>query len=191
MYRLIVSSLLLMWAFFTPVQAQTSAEAAAEPIYIESDRLEIDEARGLSIYRGNVHFRQATTHVWADEVMVYVDDQQTVEKIEAEGRPARFHQYPAVDVEELQGEALSIVYRAAEGFVVLEGDASLMQEKNKFAGNRIEYDADKRVVRAGQQEPGESGRVQVVIQPRAKTPPQPDVDAPSDVNNQPDGDVQP
>ncbi len=164
----IVSSLLVLLMAIS-VQAQAAVEMA-EPIYIESDRLEIDEGRGISIYRGNVHFRQATSHVWADEVIVYTNAQQDVEKVEADGRPAKFHQYPAPpEVEELQGQARSIIYRAAEGLVVLEGDASLRQEKNQFSGNRIEYDSNKRVVKAGQKTPDGSGRVQVVIQPRNNT----------------------
>ena len=140
-----------------------------EPIYIESDRLEIDDSKGTSTYFGDVQFRQGGTQIWADEVKVTTDENRELKKLIARGKPARFYQAPGVDVEEAEGEAARIVYTASDELVVLSGKAKMRKAQGEeMASNLIEYDSAKRFMRAGHIEGQETGRVQIVIPPRKK-----------------------
>lgn len=147
----------------------TGAQAAQaqEPIFIESDSLDIDESKGVSIYRGNVVFRQGTATLTAEEITVYAQQRQDVEKIIAIGNPARFQHLAQLEGEQdSSGEAKRIEYYASKALVVLDGDARFQQGDSHFAGNRVEYKSDQKIVRAGKNvSGGKEGRVKIVIQP--------------------------
>ncbi len=142
------------------------------PIHIESDSLDIDDNRGISTYRGNVVFRQGGSYLWADEIVVYIQNRQALEKIKALGRPARFKLVAESgggrqSQTETVGEAELIEYRDEAATLLLKGQARLNQAGNRFSGDVIEYDTQKRIVRAGRAVDSESkGRVKVTILPR-------------------------
>lgn len=163
-----IRAVALVLALLPLAHAQDDSE---QPIYIESDSLDIDDARGISVYRGNVQFRQGGNQLWADEVKVYSKDRRELDKIIATGKPARFHQSPAPGKEqETNGEAEHIEYQSVQGIVILDTHARLTQGENIFTGNRIVYETERRVVRAGKAADEKvPGRVQVVIQPRKKS----------------------
>ena len=146
----------------------SAVEPQQEPIYIESDSLKIDDAKGISTYKGNVVFRQGPDSLRADELVIYAEQRQELKKIVATGKPARFDHQAELVEERSWGEAENIVYEAQLSRVVLNGDARFQQGDNQFSGNRIEYDADKKLVKAGKSDASE-GRVQIVIHPRKKS----------------------
>lgn len=139
-----------------------------EPIFIESDSLKIDDKKGVSTYKGNVTFRQGTASLHADEIVIYTKARQEIEKIIAEGNPAHFEHDAEDDNKDASGEAKRIEYHAVNAIVILDGEARFRQGDNQFAGNRIEYEFDKKLVRAGKSvAPNDEGRVQIMIQPRS------------------------
>lgn len=140
-----------------------------QPIYIEADNVTIDDGRGVAVYRGNVHFKQGSAQLTADEVTVSSTDRKQVDKVVATGAPATFRQRPDNKDEDMRGQATRIEYFANEERVVLENQAQLWQGQNEFTGNRIEYRAGEDVVRA-HKAPDNSRRVQVIIQPRQAAP---------------------
>lgn len=143
-----------------------------EPIYIESDSLKIDDAKGISTYQGNVLFRQGMATLKADTLVIQTRNRQEVETIVAKGTPARFDQKSPEAGKDVSGEALRIEYVAPKALVILDGQARFRQGENQFSGNRIEYEAEKKLVRAGKSvaPDGQSGRVHIVIQPRSAQP---------------------
>jgi len=149
---------------------QAGKEEQDEPIYIESDSLRIDDVKGISTYQGNVLFRQGTASLRADSLSIHTRSRQEVERIIASGgpgAPARFEQRSEEPGKDASGEAQHIEYIAPSGMVILDGQARFRQGDSQFAGNRIEYDSDKKVVRAGKSvAPEGQGRVRIVIQPR-------------------------
>ena len=157
-----------------PVSNQTADKVLApaptqEPIFIESDSLDIDESKGVSIYRGNVKFRQGAASLAADVITVHARQRQDVEKIIAVGSPARFKHLAQTDEEQdSSGEAKRIEYYAADALIVLDGEARFQQGDSHFAGSRVEYESDKKIVRAGKNVSGGEGRVQIVIQPQPR-----------------------
>ncbi len=120
-----------------------------EPIYIESDSLKIDDAKGISTYQGSVLFRQGLATLKADTLVIQTRNRQEVETIVAKGTPARFEQKSTEVGKDASGEALRIEYVAPKSLVVLDGQARFRQGENQFSGNRIEYEAENKVVRAG------------------------------------------
>ncbi|MDZ4263712.1 MAG: lipopolysaccharide transport periplasmic protein LptA [Pseudomonadota bacterium] len=143
-----------------------------EPIYIESDSLNIDDAKGISTYQGNVLFRQGMATLKADTLEIKTRNRQEVQTIVAKGTPARFDQQSPEAGKDASGEALRIEYVAPKSLVIMDGQARFRQGENQFSGNRIEYEAEKKVVRAGKSvaPDGKSGRVHIVIQPRTPQP---------------------
>ncbi len=139
-----------------------------EPIFIESDSLKIDDVKGISIYKGNVVFRQGPDSLKADELVIHSSERQQVDKIIATGEPARFDHDAPIHEEKSWGEADTIEYHGNESLLILNSNARFQQGDNQFSGNRIEYEADKKLVKAGKNVAGE-GRVQIVIHPRNKT----------------------
>ncbi len=145
--------------------AASAAELEPQPIYIESDSLKIDEIKGVSVYKGRVVFRQGPDSLKADELVIYAERRQQIKKIIATGKPARFEHQAELAEERSWGEAEKIVYEAQASRIVLKGGAHFQQGENQFTGNLIEYDAEKKLVKAGKSGGGE-GRVQIVIHPR-------------------------
>jgi len=143
----------------------SAAEPQQQPIFIESDSLKIDDAKGISTYKGNVVFRQGPDSLKADELVIYADQHQNLKKVIAIGKPARFDHEAELAEERSWGEAENIVYEAQQSRVVLSGGAIFQQGDNQFSGNRIEYESDKKLVKAGNSG-GSEGRVQIIIHPR-------------------------
>lgn len=156
-----------LWLVLTALPLAAAEPTPAPPIYIESDSLKIDDSKGISVYQGNVIFRQGPDTLWADKLVIHSTARQEVDKIVASGEPARFDHDAEVEDEKSWGEAQTIEYHAGESLLILNGAARFQQGDNLFSGNRIEYEADKELVRAGKAVAGE-GRVQIVIQPRSK-----------------------
>ena len=150
------------------ISAQTAAFDDRQPIHIESDSLDIDDVRGISIYRGNVELRQGEGRMWADQMTLYTTVEQALDKIVAEGGPARFKDHTDKG-DEINGAALRIEYYAMQQMLVLDGEAHLEQNNNEFFGNRIEYEVNSRVVRAGLaagDDANDKGRVRTLILPK-------------------------
>jgi lipopolysaccharide export system protein LptA len=121
----------------TPALAATAD--ADQPIHIRADRAELDERRGLAIYRGNVQMEQGSLRVTADTMTIEIADEEVV-RITAEGRRAHYQQRFKDDAPVVQADAESIVYHTRDERVELRGNARLMQEPNEFSGELINYD---------------------------------------------------
>ena len=162
----------LVMGMLMPLCAMALSSDKQQPIHIEADSVVIDDDQGTAVYRGNVRYSQGSTHLEAQEVTLYSTDRQKVDKVVAIGKPATFRQRPDNQDQDMRGQAGHIEYFAASERVILEEDAHLWQGKNEFSGSRIEYDTAKQMVKAltsGE----ESGRVQVIIQPRQQPPASP------------------
>lgn len=164
MHRRLCTALLLAVGLAPAAFALTSDRE--QPIHIEADRVEIDDVRHISVYRGNVHYSQGTMRLEAETVSIYYDAGRNFQRLEAEGAPARFRQRPDGQAEDMTGEAERIEYTATPERLVLQRQAHIRNQGDEFAGELITYDiaADRVVAHRGDGDAG--GRVQVVIQPR-------------------------
>ena len=134
-----------------------------QPIYIEADEVEIDDSRGVSVYRGNVYYRQGTTELIADEATVY-SEKRKLKKLVAKGDPARYSTLPEGEQDKMTAEALTIIYFADREVYEFRGKAHLRQKDNEFYGAFITYDAQRERVSARKAQDG-SDRVRVILEP--------------------------
>jgi lipopolysaccharide export system protein LptA len=132
----------------------------SQPIELTADSVDIDEGKGLSIYRGDVDLRQGTMRVLADVITVHQQARKPSQII-AEGRPVKFRQQS--EDGPVRGEARRVEYAVGSENLVLIGDAVLMQNNDTMRSDRIVYDRVKAVVKAGAAAQGKQ-RVRISIE---------------------------
>lgn len=139
-----------------------------QPIHIRSDSAEIDDAKGVSIYRGNVNIDQGSMNLTAEVVTIH-NSKEGISKVIAQGNPAHYRQQNAINEPHTHAFGNTINYYIDDERIELRKNAKLEQEKDYFTGERIDYDIKNRMVNAYSNEaggaPGQS-RVIMVLQPK-------------------------
>jgi lipopolysaccharide export system protein LptA len=141
-----------------------------QPIKIEADTATIDDGKGFGVYQGNVVITQGTILINADKVTFHYNQKQQLEKVFANGNPARFKQRPDNSTEDLHAKAQQMEYFALKDMLNLLQDAELWQGKDIFTGPRISYDTKQSVIKADKGEKKEGQRITVTLQPRTNKP---------------------
>lgn len=167
-YFLSLSALSFIFVSF----ALASTNDTQQPITIEANHAELDEQKGISIYTGNVILQQGGIKITADKLTVHLNN-GNLQHITIEGDPVHFSQQRD-DLENITGTSLRMEYDAERKRFLLIDSAELLQGKNRFSGQRIQFDPEKeKVIATGST--GESGkstqRVQITIQPKAQEKP--------------------
>ncbi len=148
-----------------------------QPIEIEADFAELDDSRGVTMYKGNVIVTQGSLRLTGDALTVNYGEGQELENAFLEGRPARFRQRPDSG-DQAEGEALQIEYHAKDSLLYLIREARLDQGGKILTGHRISYDTVRSILTArrapGTAAPGDGAtgptpsRIKVIIPPRKK-----------------------
>lgn len=163
-HYLIILSITVL--FTAPALAAAPAEKPLkeQPISIYADRLSMDEATGVSLYRGHVELQQGDLKFSGDELDI-TQKEGTVTLIQSRGKPAHFERSAP---QPLKAEATRIDYDNNKGEVILRGKAQLWQDGDLFSGELIHYYIDSRRVQAqGRSDSGQGdGRVHVLIRPK-------------------------
>ncbi len=154
-------------SLLAPLPAMALSSDREQPINIESDRLDIDEEKGISTYQGNVHYTQGTIILDADILVLHSRDGE-VYKLEAFGDPAQYRQQLDNNQGDLSAKAKSMEYVSDTGKLVLRENVRIVKGEDVFTGNIIEYSTRDEIVSARKAESGEE-RVQVIIQPRQQS----------------------
>lgn len=165
--RSFLDTLVVLALFALPTAILAEAKPPAEPINIEADNAKILEKEGKSVYSGNVILIQGNTRVTADKLTVF-SDKGKLSRITAVGKPVTYKQSNQPKAADITAEADTVDYFAVEERIVLLNNARLTQGRTVFSGNRIEYNANTKVVTAKQAESGKQ-RVQVIIHPEKKS----------------------
>lgn len=137
-----------------------------QPIHLEADSVEIDEASGVSVYQGNVIITQGSLKLWADKMWIHRSNGVT-KKIITQGNPTHFRQLMDDSQEEIRGSAKQAEFFLDSDELHLSQDAVLEQAQDRFQSDRIIYLRSKSQVKAGVSAQGKE-RVRVIIEP-AKT----------------------
>ena len=161
--------LLLFACFLMPRAGLSLSGDTRQPIEVQADSVEVDDQKGVSVYRGNVRLTQGSIVLLADVLTAYHPGRQ-LEKAVAEGNPAHYRELLDQKPQELRAEAPRMEYLADKKQLVLTGGAHVWQGGNEFSGAVIEYDVRNDIVRARGGKTG-SGRVEVVIQPQRQPNP--------------------
>lgn len=142
---------------------------ASRPVDISSDSLEVDDNRGVFVFRGDVVAKQDSATIYSEQLDVYytkkkdtADDGATdntqnrsIEKIIARGS-VRIVQ----DERIATGERAEYVY--SQGSVILTGSPTVIQGDNTIAGEKITVylNGARSIVEGGERE-----RVQAIFVP--------------------------
>ncbi len=119
-----------------------------QPIEIEADTGELDDIKNISIYSGNVITKQGTIYMTGDKMTVYYTDEDEMDYLVMEGRPATYKQLPDDSSVYDYSEALTMEYYELKEYVILIDKALVTQEGLRFSGDRIEYDTKLSQVKA-------------------------------------------
>ena len=157
------SGLLALALAATPAAAQLGERD--QPIHLEADRAELDQAAGVSVYRGNVVIAQGGLEIRADQVTVHTED-GAVQHLVADGEPARFRRDAGNGRKAVRGHGQRLEYRLGEWGLAVSGAAEIVQGGDVVRGGRILYDIASDRVRA-RPAPGQAGeRVRIILSPR-------------------------
>jgi lipopolysaccharide export system protein LptA len=157
------SALIFMFLSVIPTLAWGLSSDRQQPMLIEADRVELDDAKGISVYTGRVKVTQGTLVLSGEKMTVYSKGND-VEKVVMEGQPATYQQRPDNKDQDVHAKALRMEYYTNPEHIILLKQAEVEQQGDLLRSERIEYDVAKDQVTAGTDRPDE--RVRVTIQPR-------------------------
>ncbi len=143
-------------------------------IEIEADSAEMDDIKGITIYRGDVVVIQGSIRMTGHTMTVHFADSGDMELVIMQGNPATYRQLPDNSKIYDEAEAIQMEYYALKDFVVLIDEALVTQEGLRFSGSRIEYDTVLSQVKAkgstkttrasdGKTKKKKDGRVKITI----------------------------
>ncbi len=139
-----------------------------ELIEITADGANLDKRKGVTVYRGNVVLVQGSIRITGDIMTIYFKDDDPYTLI-MQGTPARYRQLPDERKVYDEAEALRIEYHKLKNLVILIDKASFKQEGLSFSGSRIEYDTQRKKIKAKgnakQQDDSSDRRVKVILKP--------------------------
>lgn len=138
-----------------------------QPIRVEADSAVYDEGKGESVYDGNVHVTQGSLRAHGAHMVVTLENGKAT-RIVMTGSPVRIRQNPRPG-EETVSASQRAEYYPERNLLVLIGDAEVLQKHNTYRSDRIEYELDSQVVRAGQKATG-GQRVQIILNPKGSQP---------------------
>lgn len=150
-------------ATLTTSTAHARKSDFSKPIDVNADRSEFDEKARIQVLIGNVEIIQGTMLIKADRIAISLDANNQLSKIEGTGSPIQFQQENEAG-EPVTGQANSIEYDAKNGSLILSGNATLKQPRQRLQSERIVFNSSEQKVSA---EGGEKGRVSIRLQPPA------------------------
>ncbi len=164
---------LLTAAMILGVQAVAQAELgdSDKPVNLEADRVNIDDARQVSVFEGNVKMTQGTLAIQADKIVIRQDDSGFQHGI-AYGDPVIFKQKREGTNEFIEGYGERVEYDGKSNKIEFFTKARVKRGDDEVRGNYISYDAvaESYQVRGGGKEAATAnnpqGRVRAVIQPK-------------------------
>jgi len=154
-----------------------------QPIEIEADSAEADDAKKITIYKGDVIIDQGTLRITGDHVTIHYNERGDFTKLIALGNPARFRQLPDGEADEeknyQRARASRMEYFKESDTIVLLGNAVYGQGGDRVAADRIDYDSRNSRMKARTMtaskdekkpgaEPEKKSRVRITIQPKKK-----------------------
>lgn len=142
-----------------------------ETIRGSADKLTVDQKNGIATYTGSVIIQQGTLVISADTIVIHTNADNDVEKMVAQGAPARFQQQPEKDQGLVTAAAKQITYTPDNQRLLLIEEASVEQNGAVMSGPRIDYDLVKEVMKAAgnSSTDGNPQRIEIVIPPKGAT----------------------
>ena len=158
--------LVALMAFIIVLPTLAESDDFKQPITVDSKTQFVDGKRKTSFFRDDVHVRQGSLKIDADEVEVNAVQGEGREIFIARGAPAAYSQ-TMEDGSDIRAVALEIKYETANRTLTLSGKAELHQNSSMVKGESITYNLDKQQLLA-QGSAGENSRVTTVFRPESE-----------------------
>jgi len=143
-------------------------EDRSKPIHISANSARIDDKTGVTHYKGDVSIRQGTLLIEAEQVELYRRNGDIDRLIATSHRSAaHFRQKPTAEQPWTDAWGSKLEYEISKQSLTISGNGKVQQGKDHFSGERIVYNIERSIVNAFGGKEGK-GRVQMVIQPKAK-----------------------
>lgn len=143
-----------------------------QPINVQADSAEMDDKRGVAIYRGDVVITQGTLKITGDTVTITLNKEGDIDVFTSVGKPAYYEQQPSANKNLVKAYGLTIQYFANTEKIIITDQAKVVQQGNTFRGEKIVYDTKMEIVTAGRGKQGTittpAPRINMVIQPKNK-----------------------
>lgn len=163
---------LLLACLLLPLQAMALNTDKDQTMNIEADRVDIDDEKGISTFRGNVVMTRGSILIKGNVVVVYRDKEKNLDKVHSTGKPAHFQQRPDGKPDDVIAEGLELFYDAVKETLIVRRQGKVIQGGDTFQGEHIIYDSKLDRVEARGNEfnngNGKKGRVQMTLQPTKK-----------------------
>ena len=163
----------ILFMYFCSQNAYSLPQDSGKPIEISANSASLDQKTGTAVYKGNVILVQGTLKITADRITIITASDNTLEKITAIGRPAKYQQQPKIDEALTHAEGRTIIYDTRREILTLTKDARIKQPGHGVIDSQeIVYNIKKQSVEAGPTKKGskdsKKSRVQIKIQPPKK-----------------------
>ncbi|MDP2804976.1 MAG: lipopolysaccharide transport periplasmic protein LptA [Gallionellaceae bacterium] len=162
----IISILLIIFPFV----AQAEKNDRNQPIHIESDRMNVDDAAHVSTFEGRVVLTQGSLRFTAEKLVV-TEDAAGNKFCVATGRLATFRQKRDDANEYVEGYGERIEYSTATETVNFYTQARVKRDQDDVRGDHITYSTQTEVFHVSGKP--NTGRVRATIQPKNKVEPAP------------------
>lgn len=136
-----------------------------QPMDIAADRVDVDDNKGISTFRGNVQVTRGSLRMAGDVIVITRDQNGELQTMVATGSPAMYRQRPDNKPNDVIAHANNINYNAKTDIVTLKEQARVDQGSDSFSGDSLVYNANLDKV-TGQGGGDNNGRVRVRLQPK-------------------------
>lgn len=143
-----------------------------KPVTIEADSVVFNRQSGTATYAGHVEIAQGTLKITASRIEILAPNNE-IQSIRASGTPVKFQQ--TMDSgKQAVGNARLLQYYVLQKRLLLSGEARLIQDRDTFTSNRIEYSIATGELKAGnatankEQSQQNQGRVKAIFYPTNK-----------------------
>lgn len=151
------------------------ADDIRQPIRVEADSAVRDEAKGQTIYSGDVKISQGSLIISADSIVI-LEKNAELESIVAQGEPATLSQQLSANGERVYASGNTIEYDIQTAAVQILVDAQLTQGGSKISSQQITYNVRDQIINA--QSAGSGSRVEMVIPAKMIANPTPEEETP-------------
>ena len=174
------NSLYLFLSFSLAVYSTLSLALSSDqdqPIEVAADYAELDDAKGLTIYKGDVVVTQGSMKVTGDELTVTYTEAGDMDTMIVIGKPAHFEQMPDNSKVKDEAEALRIEYYSLKNLMYLIKKAVMKQEDSHLSGDKIEYNTlTNKIISKGSAKASSdknskkdgNGRVKIILKQKKK-----------------------
>ena len=156
----------LLFTSLTPL-AHALKTDRDQPMDVVADRVDVDDDKGISTFRGKVHVTRGSMQIRGDVVVIRRDKNNEVETIVSTGKRAIYRQRPDNKPSDVVAKALTIDYDAKKEIVTLKKQGEIKQQKDTFSGELLVYHAKIDKVKASSNK-NNKGRVRMTLQPSNK-----------------------